>query len=429
MVGGARLRLARAGPLPFHPDAASLNPSGHSPPQHSVVQRAGAVVIDASDVRLDAAVRLVGGRIASIEPAVGLTPGERETVLAPGLVNAHAHLDLGATPLTPPGAGFLEWVAAVMKRRGESSPEDVAAGARAAGARLLATGTTTVLDIDASGVAETGLADSPLRLVSLRELIDGSPGERTERTEAALGLARAAVASPASERRAMGLSPHGVHTVSDLLLRELAPLAAGVPVATHWAETPEETRWMLEGGGPFGGWLGPSPRTSGVERLRRAGMLDGALLVHGNCPAPGELESLAGRGVTVVHCPGSHRFFSRPRFALSDLRSAGVAVALGTDSAASNADLDMRREMRLARETLSVSGAEAWRMATEEGARFAPWTHVTGRLGVGDAGDLVRLRPAGGVAGGRDAGRLLDLLTLEEPAVEGVWVAGERIEG
>ncbi len=387
-------------------------------------------MIDATDVRFDAAVRMVDGRVAAIESAVGLTASERGTVLAPGLVNAHAHLDLGLAPVRPEEAGFLAWVSAVMEARGGRSPEDVAQGARAAGARLLATGTTTVLDVDASGASRTGLVDSPLRLVSLREVIDGSPGERTERTGVALELARAAVESPVSERRASGLSPHGVHTVSDLLLSDLAPLARGATVAVHWAETPEETRWMLEGEGPFGNWLGPSPRTSGVERLRRAGMLDGTLLVHGNCPAPGELELLAGRGACVVHCPGSHRYFSRPAFALGEFRAAGVAVALGTDSAASNEDLDMRREVRLARETLGISGAEAWRMATEEGARFAPWAHVTGRLGVGDAGDLVRLRPADGAAlAEQDVDRLFDLLTLEEPAVEGVWVAGERIEG
>ncbi|MBL6756811.1 MAG: amidohydrolase family protein [Planctomycetes bacterium] len=407
-----------------------MNPRGSSPPKAPDVQRAGAVVIDASEVRFDAAVRLEGGRVASIEPAVGLTNGERETVLAPGLVNAHAHLDLGIAAAGARGETFLEWVAAVMEARGGRSPAEVAEGARAAADRLLETGTTTVLDIDASGVAGMGLSDSPIRLVSLREVIDGSPAEGNERTEAALALAREAVAAPVSERRASGLSPHGVHTVSDVLLGDLAPLARDVPVATHWAETPEETRWLLEGSGPFADWLGPSPRSSGAERLRRAGLLDGTLLVHGNCPAPGELALLAGRGVAVVHCPGSHLFFSRPGFALGDLRAAGIAVALGTDSAASNGDLDMRREMRLARETLGVSGAEAWRMATEEGARFAPWAHVTGRLGVGDAGDLVRLRPAQGVAAARrDGDRLLDLLTLSEPAVEEVWVAGERIEG
>ncbi len=387
-------------------------------------------MIDASDVRFNAAVRIAGGRIEAIEPAQGLTQDEEQTILAPGLVNAHAHLDLGAgPPMEPPVGGFMGWVAAVMKARGSTTEAEVQAGAQSAASRLLATGTTTVLDIDASGAGREALEGSPLRLVSLREVIDGSPSSPNDRTEAALGFAREAVLRPRTERRASGLSPHGVHTVSDALLEELSRLSSGVPVVIHWAETPEETRWMMEGEGPFSDWLGPSPRVSGAERLRRAGLLHGAVLVHGNHPASGELESLAGCDVAVVHCPGSHLYFSRPPFALDDFRAAGISVALGTDSAASNADLNMHREIRLARESLGVSGAEAWRMATEAGARLAPWAHVSGRLGLGDAADLQRLRPAAwsGVAR-REGAALLDTLTAEVPVVEGVWIAGERIE-
>lgn len=389
------------------------------------------MVIDASDVRFNAAVRFAGGRIEAVEPAQGLTRDEEQTILAPGLVNAHAHLDLGAAPPgEPPAGGFLGWVAAVMKTRGGTTEAEVGAGARGAASRLLATGTTTVLDIDASGAGREALEGSPLRLVSLREVIDGSPSSPDDRTGAALEFAREAVHRPITERRASGLSPHGVHTVSDALLGELSRLSSGAPVVIHWAETPEETLWMLEGEGPFSDWLGPSPRVSGAERLRRAGLLRGAVLVHGNHPAPGELEALVGFDVAVVHCPGSHMYFSRPPFALEDFHAAGIAVALGTDSAASNADLDMHREIRIARETLGVSGAEAWRMATEAGARIAPWAHVSGRLGVGDAADLQRLRPAAwsGEAQ-RDGEALLDLLTAGELAVEGVWIAGARVEG
>lgn len=410
--------------------ANSLSSTDQVEDPYSGVLQAGAVVVCASDVRFDAAVRFADGRIEAIEPADALTSSEQQSVLAPGLVNAHAHLDLGAgPPSAPPAGGFLGWVAAVMSAREEITAAEVGAGARLAASRLLATGTTTVLDIDANDAAREALEASPLRLVSMREVIDGSPSTPNDRTDAALGLAREAVLRPTSERRAPGLSPHGVHTVSDMLLAELSRLATGLPVVTHWAETPEETRWMLEGSGPFSAWLGPSPLISGTERLRRAELLRGALLVHGNCPAPGELEALAGYGVTVVHCPGSHRYFSRPAFRVQDFCSAGIPVALGTDSAASNEGLDMHREMRLARETLGVSGAEAWRMATEVGARHAPWAHVTGQLGVGDAADLQRLRPAAWPAEARrDGEALLDILTATEPAVEGVWVAGARIE-
>lgn len=387
-------------------------------------------MVDAGDVRLRAAVRHEHGRVVSVEPAGDLTADEERTVLAPGFVNAHAHLDLGAASEVPaPKGGFLDWVSSVIKRRGELGVDEVATGVRRSAERLLSTGTTTVLDIDASGPAGGYRPDSAIRTVALREVIDGSPAEADDRTEQALGVAREALEVTETERRAVGLSPHGVHTVSDAVLAELALLRRGAPIVIHWAETPEETEWMLLGTGPFSGWLGRSPGLSGAERLARAGLLGGALMVHGNCPAPGELELLSQQGAAVVHCPGSHLYFGRSPFNLAAYRSAGVPVALGTDSWASNEDLDMRREMRLARETLGISGAEAWRMATEVGAQFAPWVHVTGRLGIGDAADLQRLRPQGwgdGALG--EADTLLDRLTSAEPAVEAVWIGGDPVE-
>lgn len=428
---------------PLH-DALTAAPADADCPR---TLRASAVVVSAEDVRFDAEVELEEGRVVAVRGPVEVEPEARGTVLAPGFVNAHAHLDLGAARGLPVGGGgFLGWVGEVLQRRASLSEQEVAGGARRSAERLLSTGTTTVLDIDATGEVAAMLEGSPLRLVALREVIDGSPEGRDGRTEEALAAARAALARGEGERRASGLSPHGVHTVGDALLAEVAALRGARPVAIHWAETPEETAWMLRGEGPFSAWLGPSPRASGAARLEAAGLLDGALLVHGNCPSPGEVEALAGRGVSVVHCPGSHAYFARAPFDLAAFQAAGVPVALGTDSWASNGDLDMRREVRLAREHLGLDGATAWRMATEAGARHAPWRHVTGRLGVGDAADLQRLRPVGwgGPAeggacggnsgeggsvegGGADPAALLDVLTAREPEVEAVWIQGERI--
>ena len=352
-------------------------------------------------------------------------------MLAPGFVNAHAHLDLGAARGLPaPAGGFLDWVGAVLEGRASMGEAEVRAGVRASARRLLETGTTTVIDVDAAGGVSGALGDLPLRVVALREVLDGSPAGSNERTAQALVDARGALSLAPTERRASGLSPHGVHTVGDELLQQLGRLRGDAPIAVHWAETPEETLWMTEGSGPFSAWLGPSPMASGAERLERAGMLEGVMLVHGNCPARGEAAALAGRGVTVVHCPGSHLYFGRAPFEAAGFMGAGVPLALGTDSWASNDDLDMRREVRLAREELGMSGPEAWRMATEAGARHVPWPHVSGRLGVGDAADLQRLRPVpGGAELAGDPEGLLDELTRREPDVVSVWIHGERVHG
>lgn len=401
-------------------------------PGHTLL-RAGAAVLSAGDIRRDVQLELVGDRIASITRAQGLTPMEASTVLTPGLVNAHAHLELGALHgAVPAEGGFLAWVAALMARRDPLDGLVLDVGTRASADEALRSGTTTILDIDSMGRTRQALRGHPLRAVIHAELIDGSPGEPSPRTEGALELAHSVLGAPRDARRAPGLSPHGSHTVGDHLMARVGELRSrSTPVAVHWAETPEETEWLLKGTGPFASWLGPSPGISGVERLGRAGLLQGVALIHGNHPANGEIERLVGTDVTVVHCPGSHLFFGREPFDAAAYRRVGVNLALGTDSAASNARIDMRREMRLARQTLGLGAAEVWRMATENGARLAPWPEVTGRLEVGAAADVLRLQgPEGGEAqaarGPANQG-LLEWLVEAEPEVLGSWIQGEAV--
>ncbi|MEM6672777.1 MAG: amidohydrolase family protein [Planctomycetota bacterium] len=400
-----------------------------TPSDDALRLRAGFVVVSSERVLVDHEVHVAGGRVVAVVPTQVLSAAERSRAIAPGLVDAHAHLDLGALAgAVPPGPDFLDWVGRVVRGRGALDPADEAAGVRRSAQALLETGTTSIIDIDGSGRTAAALGEEGPRALLLREVIDGAPQGWSERSSEALAAARDALGQGRSTLRAFGLSPHGTHTVGDELLAAVAGLAAPIALAVHWAETPEEGEWLAAGTGPFANWLGPSPRISGTERLERAGLLEGALLVHGNAPLDGEIERAARAHATVVHCPGSHAFFGRDRFPVERYVRAGVPIALGTDSWASNDRLDMRREMRLARETLGLEARDVWRMATENGAALLPWEGLTGRLEVGDAADLVvyelgeeddRVR--------RDPALAFDRLTCGEPAIVEVLIAGRPV--
>jgi len=381
--------------------------------------RAGTVVVTSGDVRTSSEVTVVEGRVERVRPVADMTAEERATTVAPAWIDAHAHLDLGALRgAVPAGDSFVDWVGALLRRRAELGPDELRAGAVASADALVATGTATVLDIDSLDVAAEALAGHPLRRVALLELIDGSPAAADARTAEALARADAALA------RGDAWSPHGVHTVGEDLLSGLAERAraagAGAPpIAIHWAESPEEVEWLLRGEGRFAPLLGPSPRCSGLARLARHGLLDGAMLVHGNHPQPDELALLGlATGCAVVHCPGSHAFFGRAPFPVRALEAAGARVLLGTDSWASNGALDMRREVRLARESLELDAAAAFEAATSLPARWVPDAAVTGTLEEGSAADLVRYAHDGR---GRDA---LEALTAGSPAVLETRVGG-----
>lgn len=394
--------------------------------------RAGSVVVSADEVLGPSEVRWDGGgRIVAVEPAGELTAAERATTLAPGFVNAHAHLDLGGlaslgAEVRPSGdgPGFVDWVGRVVGSRAGWTDAERHEGLRHSALTALAAGTTSVIDIDSTGWDAGALGPAAPRVVRCIELLDASPSTPDERTAAALdALARAeAPGEHPTGTLLEGLSPHGTHTVGDALFEAVGARVAGssgLVCAVHWAETPEEVRWLAEGSGPFASWLGESPHCGGIERLARAGVLPGALLIHGNHPGPGDARALAAADAAVVHCPGSHAYFGRPPFPFEDFRAEGVRVLLGTDSLASNPALDMAREARLAMETLPLGARDAWRMVTEWPAGRLPWPEVTGRLEVGAAADLVRHRPVGGPV----SSSVGDLLAPSCEVVE-VWVGG-----
>jgi len=341
-----------------------------------------------------------------------------EGVLAPGWVDAHAHLELtGLEGRVEPGEVFPDWIKALLKERADLEDADFDAAVRSGADRLLGGGTTTVGDVDSSGAGARVLAQHPLRAVVLREALDVGDAERAVE-------AMATLRTPLEEGAGVteGLSPHAGYTVSDALLRELGRLVGSrrIPVQVHWNETEEEARWERSSPSDFDGLVPESSGTPTLARLDAAGLLRAPVsLVHANHPAEGDAQLLYERGVVVVHCPGAHAWFDRDPFDLRGWSGAGVEVALGTDSLAGNASLDMGREVALFREAHpDVSPADIFEMATRTPARALGLDGQVGALCVGAYADLVLHTGEG------DA---FEALTCGESTVERVCIGGAEV--
>ncbi len=378
---------------------------------------------------------IVGGRVERVlrsraavrraeraagRPAADLGSG----VLVPGLVNAHAHLELSGLPAELPSEPFLAWVGELMAQRGRRGAARLRRDAERGAARLLASGTTTVGDIDSTGAGAAAAGGGPLRVRLYRELLDAWRPERTAETLA--GVARALAPR---QRRLEGLSPHGCHTASLALLAATTSLSRRrrAPVTIHWSETADEVRWTRLGTGPWSELLGPSPRRRGLDLLEEAGLLGpGTALVHGNHPARGEPARLASSGAVLVHCPGTHAFFERGPFPWRTYLRAGVTLALGTDSLASNRDLDMRREMALARRSAPwLEPRAVLEMATSNAARAVGLAREVGTLAPGARADWALHDPGDSFSGAHTA--FLERLTAGATAVQAVAVGGRRV--
>jgi cytosine/adenosine deaminase-related metal-dependent hydrolase len=368
-------------------------------------------------------------RFARREGIALLDLGDR--VLAPGFVDAHAHLELSALEGKLPGRGsFADWIRKLVAQRAALSAADLRRSVERGVSRLLASGTTAVGDIDSTGTSEAVLRAGPLRARVYREILDlGDP----VRSSGALTRAARPAARSASLR--IGLSPHAPYTVGAGLLRSAAGLACrrGWPAAVHWAETVEEVDWLARGRGPMraifarsAGLARSAPR-GGLAVLAAAGLLGPDLaLVHGNHPEAGDIERIARSGATLVHCPGTHAFFGRRRFGLRAWIDAGVTVALGTDGLSSNRELDMRREMSLLRRAHAwLPPATVFEMATRSGARAIGFAGETGEISERSLADVCAHGfPELSAREARSAAALLDALTSGRSTVDGVWIGG-----
>jgi cytosine/adenosine deaminase-related metal-dependent hydrolase len=347
-------------------------------------------------------VSIADGRIAAVgadDPGLGSVEDLGDVVLLPGLVNAHTHLEFSSfsQPLGEGGMSLPEWIRLVIgdRKRGDRD----AAAAIALGLReSLASGVTTVGEIATSPAALYASASAAPTTVLFQEAIGFSAG----RVDSVFGeVERRLDETP----HPAGISPHAPYTVHPQLVERLVQLAAsrGALVAMHLAESPEELELLATGSGPYrelleerSMWdasaiaLGTRP----LDYLRTLAGAPRSLVIHGNYLAADEIEFIARHRdrMSVVYCPRTHAYFGHVPYPLEAMRAAGVRVALGTDSRASNPDLNVLQEVRQVVSTCAgVSPAEALRMATLDAAEALGLADEVGGLTVGKRADLVAI--------------------------------------
>jgi cytosine/adenosine deaminase-related metal-dependent hydrolase len=257
---------------------------------------------------------------------------------------------------------------------------------------------TTIGEIATSPASLYASAGSAPTTVLFQEAIGFSAG-RVDSVFSEVERRLAEAPSPA------GISPHAPYTVHPRLLERLVQLAAsrGAPVAMHLAESREELELLATGSGPFrelleersmwdAGAIAVGTRPLGY--LRQLAEAQRSLVIHGNYLASDEIEFIAQHReqLSVVYCPRTHAYFGHEPYPLEAMRAAGIRVALGTDSRASNPDLSVLEEVRhVVTSHTGVSPGDALRMATLDAAVALGLAGEVGSLTVGKRADLVAI--------------------------------------
>jgi cytosine/adenosine deaminase-related metal-dependent hydrolase len=347
-----------------------------------------------------------GDRIESVNPHGDRTPDEDlgNAAIIPGLVNAHTHLDLsGARGLIPPTTPdtFTDWLRGVIAYRRGRTPEQVEADVADGVAECMRYGTTLIGDITAGGSSWGVVTCEPVRAVLFWELI-GLSAERFDAacTEAITKIgedwdaAQTEVMFPPLPLCRWGLSPHAPYSANHKHALALLAYQSGAK-AIHLAESPGELELLEKRTGPFvpfltdlGIWnpeeIIAHPKSYFVMRPR----IDAPrLYIHCNYMRPAFTLRPCQ---SVVYCPRTHAAFGHPPHPFRDFLSRGVRVCLGTDSLASNPDLDILAEARFVHAKYpDFPGDALLRMVTLSGAEALGWADETGSLDAGKSADLV----------------------------------------
>ena len=378
------------------------------------------------------------GAIAALGPAdemdARFSPRERVHLdghaLVPGFVNAHTHAAMtlfrGLADDLPLDAWLAEHVWPAEARFVDEA--FVRSGTRLAAAEMLMGGTTCFNDMyffpDVVGEVARDVGIRAVLGLIVLEVPTAWAGDRDSYFSRGLEVHET---FRGDALVATALAPHAPYTVGDEAFERVRDLSErlGLPVHIHLHETAREVEDAVRETGerPF-------------VRLSRLGLVNSRLAaVHMTNLLPGEIEELAARGASVLHCPESNLKLASGLCPVPRLAAAGVNVALGTDGAASNNDLDMLGEMRTAAllgklaagDATACPAADVLRMATLGGARSLGLDDRIGSLEPGKSADAAAIDLRG-----PDTQPVYNPISQVVYAatrahVREVWVAGRRV--
>jgi len=395
-------------------------------------------VDDSNSVLLHHAIAVNDGQILDILPASDArqtyhsdnTHDLKGHALIPGLINAHTHAAMTLFRGLADDLHLMEWLQqhiwpAEAKWVNEEFVHD---GTLHAAAEMLRSGTTCFNDMYFFPDVTARVIDSIGMRASVGLILLDFPTVWASNADEYISKGLEVHDHYRSNTRIYTcFAPHAPYTVSDEPLTRIETLAEelDIPIHMHVHETAFEVKQALDQSGlrPF-------------SRLNDRGLISPRMLaVHMTQLTDQEIEMLATSNANVVHCPESNLKLASGYCPVYQLTKAGVNVALGTDGAASNNDLDMLGEMRsaallaktVANEASAIPAHQALRMATINGAKALGLDQQIGSLEIGKSADIVAINMA--TIETQPLYHVVSQLVYSSTRnqVSNVWVAGQQL--
>lgn len=334
-----------------------------------------------------------------------------DALLLPLLVNAHTHLELTDFPLWAEEADetavpddFVDWILQLIRVKRTLNKKHYNLSVANGLSQSIAAGTGAVGDIISQYFSRKAYQGSPL----LGTLFLESLGQDPTAICRLKNDLNAVLSDKHAGQLQLGLSPHAPYSISADYLRDIYQKCQSEDLIcmTHLAESPAEVQFIKECSGPLAtklypkiGWEFLLPKATGrtpTEYLQdQGGLFAKNILVHGVHLTSTDVALLAARDSSLVLCPRSNAKLAVGKAPVAELLKAGVRLALGTDSLASNDSLSLWDEMAFAHRWFAgqLDAPTLFRMATLGGAEILGLQRQLGSLTLGKLSSFQVLTP------------------------------------
>ncbi|WP_345979387.1 metal-dependent hydrolase [Sulfurimonas sp. HSL3-2] len=277
----------------------------------------------------------------------------KNSLLMPGLINAHVHLEFSANKETLEYGDFLKWLYSVITNREELINSCDSACMKKAVDMMLESGITTYGAISSHGMDLDVAASSPQNVVFFNELIGSQAGmadalfnDFLQRVDASKTVQR--------EGFYPAVAIHSPYSVHPILIKKALQIVKNekLKLSAHFLESKAEQEWLEKNEGDFKeffvNFLKQDKAVTDVKEFLGHFKDVPTLMTHVVQATEKELQELAYSKHTVVHCPISNRLLGNGAISLDDLDRHNIRWICATDGLSSNYTLNLFEEMKIA---------------------------------------------------------------------------------
>ena len=348
------------------------------------------------------------GRVSDYQgPTSKITDLGNGAVL-PGLVNAHTHLEFSdlANPLGRKGIGFTDWVRLIVSTRIKSNAdlsEKKTAAIRSGIEQSVASGVAAIGEIATAPFASSDYL-TDCETIEIQLFLEQLGSDESKLAEQAKELEAFFEQPPMQSQRlvqSFGASPHAPYSCHPKLIEQICEQAKNKNriVAMHLAETLAERELLEESRGEFvdllkdfGVWKPELfKKTRSILSTLQALSSVRSQVVHGNYLTDDELDFISENRtrMSIAFCPRTHTFFDHAKYPLEKMLERKITVAIGTDSRASNPDLDLFAELKhVSNSFLNVAPSQILEMGTINGAKALGFEETLGTISLGKSATI-----------------------------------------